>query len=216
MQTLADLQAKQANEIERLQAELAIAAAAPVLPKRVQLTTLGTPLLHYEAATLTEALAIMNAAGVIPMHRTKAGYTRLQPWEIAAVDAKHDWQDMSGPYACSLHVSQGDGFGPSTELRFFVRCGETICAAHVQLRSGFRDAYQRFGAQYIYKNQTTRAKASLLEIRANNRLAAASQERVKWGTGSTDAAHFDYLFSADTWEGGATEATALILQLEGE
>lgn len=212
--TIEALRAKHAAEIERLTVELAIAANAPVSPKRA---FYFKPIswLIYDAVTLSDAIAIMNAAPIVPFDRTKAErgrFTRLWPWSITTADEKDNWQHISGPFACSIHTNQGKGFGPSAELRFFVQCGDSgICAAHINLVGQYsRDAYPQWGAQPIYAAPYGNR---IIDWRANVRLSAPSQEHIKWGAGDISSASYDYLFSADTQSGGTDHASAMLAQL---
>ena len=214
-----ELRDKHAAELIKLEQELTIAASAPVTPKRAMVFK-PIPWLIYEAATIGEALAIMNAAPIAPFDRTKAErgkFTRLWPWSIATADKKDNWQSISAPWAASIHVNQGTGFGPSASLRYFVRCGEVICAAHINLIGEYhRDAYPQWSARCIRRNEYSRARDNIVEWRANTLLAAQSSEHIKWGSGDIASASFEYLFSADYEDGGTEHATAMLLQLGTE
>lgn len=206
MRTIEELKAKHAAEVERLEKEIAIAERAPVAPHRAQLTSSGLPTwLHYRAETLAAALEIMNAAPVVPFYSYKGTFTRLQPEALAT---EKSGEITGGPYAASLHVSQGEGFGPSVELRFFVMAGDEICAAHVDLGPEFRPSQLwSYGARC----DVVRGYRERIERRdwhANTLLAALADRHIRWGSGSDTSATYEYLLSADTVDGGATHATA--------
>lgn len=208
MRTIEELKAKHAAEVERLEKEIAIAGRAPVAPHRAQLTSSGLPTwLHYRAETLAAALEIMNAAPVVPFYSYKNGFTRMQPEAFAT---EKSGEVTGGPYAASLYVSQGEGFGPSVELRFFVLAGDEICAAHVAIGPEFQPSQAwSFGA-HCNVVRGYRERIERRDWSANRLLSALADRAMRWGTGSDTSATYEYLFAADTVEGGAEHATAQI------
>lgn len=206
MQTIEQLKAKHAAEVARLEKELDVASRAPVAPKRAQMTSGGLPSwLIYRADSLAAALEIMNAAPVVPFYSYKSTFTRMQPEALAT---EKSGEVTGGPYAASLYVSQGEGFGPSVELRFFVMAGEEICAAHIDLGEEFRPS-QAWG--YGARLNVVRGYRERIERRdwsANTLLSALADKAMRWGTGSDTSATYEYLFAADTVDGGTEHATA--------
>lgn len=199
MQTLEELKAKHAAEVARLEKELDVASRAPVAPKRAQMPSGGLPSwLIYRADSLAAALEIMNAAPVVPFYSYKGTFTRLQPEALAT---EKSGEVTGGPYAASLHVSQGECFGPSVELRFFVMAGDEICAAHVDLGPEFRPSQ-------LWSYGARRNVVQRRDWHANTLLAALADRHIRWGSGSDTSATYEYLLSADTVDGGATHATA--------
>lgn len=213
MKTLAALDAAHAAAREKLAAELDTAARAVVPPHRAQKTAGGLPTwLHYKAPTLADALAIMAAAPVVPAYAYKSTFTRIQPESLA--DDKSG-EAVAGPFAASLDVSQGEGFGPGAKLRFFVMAGEELCEAHVSIEGpGYGPpCHWQWGATFT---RDSRGMSKRLDgngdryVRGtyfpNTALAAMSDHRIKWHGGDAGA-HFQYFWQADTVDGGADHAS---------
>lgn len=218
---LAALDAKHAAARAQLEAEHAVAGRATVPPVRVQLTSGGLATwLTYQADDLAAALAIMAAAPIVPAYAYKGTFTRIQP-ETLATDKSGDV--VAGPFAASLDVSQGEGFGPSAKLRFFVMAGDDLCEAHVDIGPRYSaGAAWRWGAGFTRdprgrgKGRDDYGREVRGEWRQNTTLAAMSDHLIRWGSGADTSAHFQYFWMADTVEGGADHAAAQLATLAGE
>lgn len=208
MATIEELKAKHAREIQEAEEELTIAQAAAVTPHRVHAFK-DCPWLIYEAPTLAAALDIMKAAPVVPFNRYKGTFTRLIP---AALVKEKDGEQIDGPYAAKIHTNQGAGFGPSPELCFFVMAGDRLCQAHVKI--GDWNNYQ-FAARVNVTSRYRDGSPKDVQISANAELAAMCDAHMRWGSGSIDNAIFDYMWMADTEDGGAEHALAILGNIKG-
>jgi hypothetical protein len=217
---LAAFDAKAAKDRARIVAEMAIAAKATVTPKRVQITSGGLATwLIYNADTLAEAIAIMQAAPIVPAYAYKGTFTRIQPEALAT---EKSGEITAGPFAASLDVSQGEGFGPSATLQFFVMAGDELCMARIDIGAQFRPvSHYQWGAQFIAH---PRGAGQMLngrkyingDWRPNNTLSAMSDHRITWSSGSRTGAHNQYFWMADDETGGCDHAAAQLLTLAGE
>lgn len=205
MQTLEEMKAKHAAELENLEREHALAALAPVPPLQVQLTsaTLGEWLI-YERPTLWGALDLMRQFEPIPFYEFKKSFTRFVP---APLNVGRDaGEERSGPYVAKIKVNQGEGFGPAVEFCFFVMLGETICEVHCNLRDKWRDQFGQYRAPFhAHSGGRSRMLAGNRYIagdfRANPKLSGMMDKTTHWGSGSQEAASFSYAISADSVEG---------------
>lgn len=209
METIETARARHAAELLKLEASHALAAACPVPPKRVQLTSGGlADWINYEVTSLVDALDLLARLGdLVPFYRYKGTFTRLQP-ESMATDKSGEI--VGGPFAASLSSSQGRGFGPNATLKAYFTAGGKVVQAHIDIRNA-----HPFGSTPVYKTERAayRDDAIILDWRSNNDLNAMSDSYIKWGRGSTDSCQFEYMWSADTEEGGSDHATAMLWNL---
>jgi hypothetical protein len=220
MQTMAELIAKQEAERAKLEKQHAIALLCPVPPKSVQLTSGGLATwISYETESLVDALALAERLGdVLPFWQYKGTFTRFQPEGLAT---EKSGEQVAGPFAFSLDVSQGDGFGPSAKLKAFYRLSSgEIVQAHIDLRpAGYGPAaWHNFRASPVYRSSGwgNRETRIIDDWRANNSLSAMSDKLTKWGTGDKKSAHFEYHFAADYEEGGQSHALAQLWSVAEE
>jgi hypothetical protein len=228
MKSIADLQAEHAAAMEKAEAELAIAALAPVTPDSVQLPFKSfrgkgysrPPLIVFRKASLSRALEIIAGFPVIvPFYKFRG--TFLQTVPQGEQDEKSE--EQGGPFAFRLDVSQGDGFGPSAKLEFFSRLtdgrlvsvwididGPDYIGGFSALGAGRRPIYGGRGGQEIVG----------YDFSGNAALNGYSDSLIKWGTGDKKAAHFAYLFQADQEEEAApadqTHALGQLVNLRDE
>jgi hypothetical protein len=220
MQTLEELKAKQAREVAKLEAEHALANLCPVPPKSVQLTSGGlAPWISYECESLVDALALVGRLGeIVPFWQYKGTFTRLQPEALAT---EKSGETVGGPFAFAFDVSQGDGFGPSAQLKAFYRLSSgEIAQAHIRLRpAGYGpEAWHSYSARPVYRSSGYGNRESRIidTWHANNSLSAMSDKYIKWGTGDSKSAHFEYLFAADYEEGGQSHAESQLWSIAEE
>lgn len=208
METIEQMQAKHAAELEKLTRSHALAALAPVPPLRVQLTTakLGD-WLTYERANLWEALDLLAQFEPIPFYEFKKTFTRFVP---ASLNIGRDaGEERSGPYVAKIKVDQGEGFGPSVDFCFFVKLGETICEIHCRLRRGYDERFGQYGASF---QAHSGGRSRLLQgnkyvagdFRANTKLSGMMDKTTLWGSGSASACSFSYAIAADSSSEGDT------------
>lgn len=205
MQTLEEMKAKHAAELAKLEAEHALAALAPIPPKRVQITSVKLgDWLTYDCASLWDALDIMSKFHPIPFYEFKGTFTRYVP---PALNIGRDaGEEKSGPYVARISTSQGEGFGPTVDLCFFVMLGETICEVHCKLRDKWCDQFGQYRAPFhAHSGGRSRMLAGNRYIagdfRANPKLSGMMDKTTHWGSGSQEAASFSYAISADSVEG---------------
>ena len=197
MQTIEQLKAAQAAQIEALTAQLALSEAAPLMPDHVMLGKVA-PWLTYRDRTLAEALDIFRAYTVVPMYVAKNSCT-----EIAPETCFHgkNMAIKSGPYALSLTVDMGEGYGPTAKVTFYGMAGDTLARVTVDIE----------GPDYIGAFRTLAPESTTQRDRNNrivsrqfnrNTLAASLADNVvTWSSGDngpvkTSASH-TYLFCAD-------------------
>jgi uncharacterized protein YndB with AHSA1/START domain len=206
MQTIEQMKADQAKALAKLEREIAIANACPLPPKRVQDTALGAPWITYECTSLADALHIMSAFQIIPAWQYKGTFTRFQPESLAN---EKSGEVTSGPFAASIHTTQGREYGPDAQLRFFATVQDKPAHIHVGLNR-FREGGS-YGARAIYASPNSRHETGRIERwEPNVRLSAQSDKLTRWGTGSKDSAIFEYHFQADETDGGSEHATAML------
>lgn len=199
MDKLSDMAKRHAKEMERLKAELALANACPVEPKRVQITSNSlADWIIYESDGLESALDIMAAYEPIPFGKYKKGFTRLMPESMAGPE----WSETDGcSYIASLSVSQGAGFGPDIVLKFYAILAGKPCQIHVNANKfGYGGKY---GARLIMAHNGN----TVIDWRANNILAGLTDNYIKWGSASKYSAHYEYLLAADYIDGGNNHAS---------
>lgn len=203
----AELLAKQRAELEKMEAEHAIAVLAPIPPRRVMLVSLPEKAwLTYEAESLWAALDIMAKFQPLALGAFRGTYFKVEPAEMnAARKERERGEEQSGPYVCEIDVSQGEGFGPNAALQFYARLGDDVCKVKVDLKpAGYGPAcWHNYGAQFV---RNDRGQGERMgdgrrylsgDWHANNKLSAMSDGSTKWGTGDRRSAHFTYRFSAD-------------------
>lgn len=204
MKTLEEMKAEQAKALAKLEAEHALAALAPVPPDSVQLSPKSTrpPWIVYRKKPLSAALAILAAYTVAPFNRYRGTFTQLTPPGTC-----EDGEEVGGPFAVALDVSQGEGFGPSATLYFFAPVGDGLARIVIDIDGpdyigGFSALAAgrqpimggRFGNEVIGYTFT-----------ANQALNGLADSFVHWGGGSKKDAHFTYLFQADSEEPAPAE-----------
>lgn len=211
METIETARARHAAELLKLEAKHALAAACPVPPKRTQCNSSGiADWIVYEVTSLVDALHLLGRLGdVVPFYRYKGTFTRLQPEALA--DSKSG-EIVAGPFAVSLASSQGRGFGPDATLKAFFTVGGRVVQAHIDIRNA-----HPFSSTPVYENERAayRDDARIREWRSNTDLNAMSDNYIKWGSGSTDSCSFEYMWMADSEEGGRDHATAMLDNLAG-
>lgn len=199
MQTIEQLKAAQAAQIEALEKQLAYSEAAPVTPDSVMLNKLA-PWLIYRKRTLSHALDIFRAYAVEPMYRAKSTCT-----EIAPVDLYHgkNMQVKAGPFALAITVEKGEGFGPSVKIKFYGMVGDTVAQIGIDIEGP--DYIGMFHALAPSVNEIRNARTGRVESRSFNRnclLASLTDEVVSWSSGDFGAikksAQHTYLLCADT------------------
>ena len=214
MKTLAQFEQETAAARAKLMGEIALATAAPVPPVRVLLTSADLPhWLIYESETMAAALEIMAAAPIVPAYAYKSTFTRIQPEAFAT---EKSGTVTAGPFAASLKIDQGAGYGPNAELRFFVMAGEQLCAAHVSIgpRSAPANHWQWSAAWRKdprgRKLRDAGGRKERGDFVRNTLLSAHADHVIAWATGGDASASFEYFFMADTEEGGADHAAEQI------
>lgn len=215
METLEQLKAKQAKELAKLEAEHAIAALAPIPPKRAMLVSTGERAwLTYECADLWEALDVMRAYQPIPFNEYRGTFCRYEPEEInERPNNRHKGECASGPYIAEIKADHGEGFGPNASLRFYARLGADVVSVHCDLkRPGYGpSAWWQYAAQFIAnpRGRSRRLDGNRYisgDFRANGKLSAMMDKVTTWGTGSAEAAQHSYAISADDESGTWTDA----------
>lgn len=207
MKSLDEMKREQAAALAKLEAEHAIASAAPLPPKSVMLTSVPEKAwVSYEAESLWHALDILDAFQPLAMRKYKGTYTRFQP--DALPDAKRG-EEVAAPFLAALDVSQGEGFGPTVTLFFFARLGADICKIRVQLRSGYNDRFGQYGATF---QPDARGSGKRLDHRghwnANGTLNGMADSSIKWGSGDEKGAHYCYYVMADNESEDGTAESA--------
>jgi hypothetical protein len=199
MQTIEQLKAAQAAQIEALEKQLAYSEAAPITPDGVMLGKLA-PWLIYRKRTLSQALDIFRAYTVEPMHLAKSACT-----EIAPADLYHgkNMQVKSGPYAMAITVDKGEGFGPSVKIKFYGMLGDTVAQVGIDIEGP--DYIGVFHALTPSFNEIRNARTGRVESRSFNRnclLASLTDDVVSWSTGDfgqvKKSASHTYLLCAET------------------
>lgn len=215
MQSLDDLKKKFDADVARVNAEHALANLAPVMPRMVQINPSLPNWLSYSAPTLWEALDIVRKFQPVEFRQYKKTFTRFTP---PAFNIGRDaGEEVGGPFAVEIDVSQGEGFGPCVTLGFYALVGDTVCKIRVALeREGYGpSAWWQYGAAFSAhdRGRSRRLDGQRLiagDFRANNSLSAMLDTSIKWGTGDERSAHFAYYLVADMEpdaEGGAIEWT---------
>jgi hypothetical protein len=102
-----------------------------------------------------------------------------------------------------IDVSQGEGFGPNAELRFFAMVGPDIAEIHIPLRRDMGPAqWWQYGASF----QThSGGRDERLEgrryisgtYRQNATLAGMTDHTIRWASGDGRSAHYQYSIMAD-------------------
>ena len=197
MQTIEQLKAAQAVQIETLTAQLELSEAAPLVPDSVMLGKVA-PWLTYRDRTLAEALDIFRAYTVAPMYEAKDGCTEIAP------ETCYHGKNMtikSGPYAFSLTVDMSEGYDPTAKVIFYGMVGDTLARVTVNIK----------GPDYIGTFKALAPESTTQRDRNNrivshqfnrNTLAASLADHVvAWSSGNngpvkTSASH-TYLFCAD-------------------
>lgn len=197
MQTIEQLKAAQAVEIETLRAKLALSEAAPLVPDSVMLDKVA-PWLTYRKRTLVEALDIFRAYTVAPMYVAKNSCT-----EIAPETCFHgkNMTIKSGPYALSLTVDMGEGYGPTTKVTFYGMAGDTLARVTVDIEGpDYIGAFRALAPE----STTQRDRNNRIVSRQFNRntLAASMADNVvAWSSGDggpiRNSASHTYLFCAN-------------------
>jgi hypothetical protein len=206
MKTLEQLKQEQADALDKLQREHALANLAPVPPRSVQLTTAGLGhWLSYRCADLWEALDLMRRFQPVAFYQFKKTFSRFGP---AALNVGKDaGEEQGGPYVAKLDVSQGEGFGPSVYLAWFARIGEELCMIRAELeREGYGpSSWSQFGASFQAHSS---GPDRMLDgnghryisgtFRQNGTLGALFDHVIKWGSGSRESAHYQYSIMCDS------------------
>lgn len=207
MKTIDELKAEHAKELAKLELELKVAQAATVTPNSVMLTDRLGHWLMYSVRSLADACEIMKASSIVPFNRYAGTFTHLKPEVLIR---EKDGEHVEGPFACSIKVEQGRGFGPIAELRFFTMAKEYLCHAHIKID---RNGNYGWGARY---EEIMGPNNRVLERRwvANEELTAMSDSKIKWGYGGDKAASFEYLWAADTVEGGCAHALGMLANVK--
>lgn len=192
MEKLETLQARHATELAKLNAGHALALLCPVPPHRVQINKGLGDWLIYEAANLWEAIALMRQFPVLSFNHYKGTFSRFVP-----ADLDHDGAVAGENYCVKLDVSQGEGFRPSVELRFFTKLGDNICEAHCSIKAGhiYSAAFQAAPSgrdECRFDNRMIRG-----EWRPNSTLGDYADETTKWASGDGRSAHYQYSIHAD-------------------
>ena len=201
METLEQMQAKHAAELEKLTRQHALASLAPVPPRSVQLTasTLGE-WIHYDCASLWEALDLMHKFQPVPFYEFKKTFTRFIP--VALNVGRDTGEEKSGPYVAKIETSQGEGFGPSVDFCFFAMLGDTLCEIHCGLKGEYFHSFGQYGAGFVRQDG---GRSKVLDgacyvfgsFRPNTKLAAMMDKTTQWGSGSDTACSFSYAIAAD-------------------
>lgn len=202
MKTVEQLKQEQAAELAKLEREHALAALCPVPPKRVQITTasLGHWII-YEAPTLWAALDIMASYEPIPFYAFKGTFLRFVP---ESLNVGRDKGESDGvPYVAQIRVSQGEGFGPTVDFKFFALVGADVCEIHCKLQDGFRNQFGQYAAPFaaMPNGHSRRLEGQRYingEWRANGNLSGLFDKVTKWGTGSQESAEYSYAIVADS------------------
>lgn len=131
MKTIEQLRAENAEKEKTLAAELELAEQCLFPPDGVQLNSSLGPWITYRKRTLAEALEMFKASPVVPCFRYKGTFTRVTPAALAKPDCG---EQVAGPFAVELNVSEGEGFGPSLTLSFFTTTRDgRICRARIDI-----------------------------------------------------------------------------------
>lgn len=198
MQTIEQLKAAQAAQIESLTAQLALSEAAPLVPDSVMLDKVA-PWLTYRKRTLAEALDIFRAYTVAPMYVAKNSCT-----EIAPENCFHgkNMTIKSGPYALSLTVDMGEGYGPTAKVTFYGMAGDTLARVTVDIEGpDYIGAFKAL-APSVTVERDPRGRVVRRTYNRNVLAASIADDVVSFASGCAGpvktAANHVYLFCSDT------------------
>jgi hypothetical protein len=200
MQTIEQLKTAQAAQISALTAQLALSEAAPLVPDSVMLGKVAS-WLTYRKRTLSEALDIFKAYTVAPMYEAKNSCTEIAP------ESCYHGKNMTvkrGPFALSLTVDMGEGYGANVKVTFYGMAGDTLARVCVDIEGP--DYIGMFHAlaptSTVQRAAQGRGEGRIVSRQFDRNTLAASlaDHVVSWSQGSgpikTSASH-TYLFSAD-------------------
>lgn len=205
METLEQMKERQAKELAKLEAEHALAALAPIPPKRAMLVSTGERAwITYEAADLWAALDIMAAFQPIAFYKFKGTYTRYEPEALNDKRTRDKGESDDVPLVAKFDVSHGEGFGPNVTLAFFAYLGDDICKVQIDLkRPGFGpSSWWSYGPQFVAHphGRSRRLEGQRYisgDFRANPKLAGMTDHNTKWGSGSAESSQYTYALCAD-------------------
>ena len=212
MQTVEQLQAKQAAELAALQREHAIANALPLAPSSIVEVKGLPPKATYKVQGVRGALELLQKFPVIvPFTQYRNGWLRLTPLEL--VPEHHQTSNTDGAYAAHLntnyHAESHCNAGTDAKLKFFTRAeGVGIVQISADITGpDYIGGYHRL-------NPTTNQKGARGRIvertfSANPMLNGYFDRVQYWSTGDIGPikawANVDYLLCADTDADSAPE-----------
>lgn len=232
MESIEELKARHAKEMQRLESEQALAALAPIPPRRAMLVSTGEKAwLTYEAADLWAALDIMAKFEPLAFYKFKGTYTRFEPEAQNDKRTRDKGEETGGPFVALIDVNHGEGFGPCVCLAFFAYLGADICKIKVDLRpEGYRPASwwqygPRFQADSSGRGRRLDGNRYVQgDWRANEKLYGMTDSCVTWGSGSPESTHYTFAIMADNegagglaeWQEARLRLENLALALHGE
>src|SRR5574337_202605 len=215
MESFDELRARHARELDALNRRHAIANACPIPPGMVTSETARAPWVSYTVPTLADACNIMRAFTVIPSELWRSGCTMVAPEStMSERDKSRYGEPTSGPWACWIDVSSGEGFGPSARLVFYAELPTGPVRVNVDFGRGYIGTCPPLAPVWQISRGAS-GKIYAKSARPNPELHSASDDYVNWSSGDLgpikESARHSYLFCADQYETmpGAKESHAL-------
>ena len=208
MKTIDQLKTEQAVELAKLEAKHAIAASLPtgveawyIDPK----SAYGIPHIGVKVKGLLGALNTLKKFVVVPFAEHRNGCLYLKPLELFAEKTA---SDLIGNYAFQLNVDQIVGtrhtvhIAANAKMYFYARIAGGLGFVSLDITGpGHIGAYDALGASYRMNGARGMGDSVLRNtIRPNNKLWSIADKTVPWGSGSTNAISYGYLFVADHYD----------------
>lgn len=228
MQTIEQLQAKQAATMARLEKELAVAKLLPAVPHYVDASAnMGWPLASYKVKGIRGAIAMLKAFTVVPFTEYRDGCTRLQPVQFVP-ESKRDTH--AGQWALAIGVNTDFvstcNAGTDVRIRFFARV-EGLDVVNIWLDvegPNYIGSFQALAADCQMRNTGRFGHGRTVvagSVRPNAAMNRATDKFIQWSTGTPERANIDYLVRADlanvdTPAAELTHALAVLTGLSAE